>query len=714
MGPPPALNAPPRSREQTRARYPDATGYAERDGIRIFWERYGDGEPTVLLLPTWSLIHSRFWKAQIPYLARHCRVLTFDGRGNGRSDRPVGAEAYTVDEFAADALAVMDATATESAALVGLSCGALWGTMLAAEHPERVARLAYICPAVPLAPQLPERRGYALDEPLATDEGWAKYNTYYWQRAYDDFVEFFVGKLLSEPHMTKPIEDVTGWAHETTPETLGDATRGMALGGSERWRELFTKVLCPTLVIHGDHDMVRSHAQGAALAEATGGQLVTIEGGGHLAVASDPVRVNVLLRDFLCPAPPAARWPRAHSRSQRALYISSPIGLGHARRDLAIARELRRLRPGLQIDWLAQDPVSRVLEEAGEHIHPASSQLASESAHFQAEADDGHELRCFEAFRRMDEILLANFMVFHDVVRDEPYDLWIGDEAWDLDHFLHENPELKTARYAWLTDFVGFLPMPDGGEREASLTADRNAEMIEQIAQYPGVRDRAVFVGAPEDIIPGTFGPGLPPIRDWTEQHYSFSGYITGFDASSLADRDALRGELGYASEERVCLVAVGGSGVGTDLLRRVIAAYPEARRQVPGLTMVVVAGPRIKSASLPASEGVKVLPYVRDLHRHLAACDVAVVQGGLTTTMELTANRRPFLYFPLRGHFEQNLHVAHRLDRYRAGRRMDFDVSPPEAIATAIAEEIDRDTDYCAVEPDGAARAAALIAELL
>jgi pimeloyl-ACP methyl ester carboxylesterase/predicted glycosyltransferase len=708
------IEAPSQPREQSRARYPDATGYVERDGVRIFWERYGDGEPTVLLLPTWSLIHSRFWKTQIPYLARHCRVLTFDGRGNGRSDRPVGAEAYTVNEFAADALAVMDATGTERTALVGLSCGALWGTVLAAEHPERVERVAYIGPAVSLAPQLPERQGYALDEPLDTDEGWAKYNTHYWRRAYDDFVEFFVDKLLSEPHMTKPIEDVIGWAHETTPETLGDATRGIALGGTEPWRQRCTQVRCPTLVIHGDQDLVRSHAQGAALAEATGGRLVTIEGGGHMPVASDPVRINLLLRNFLCPPPPPARWPRARSRPQRALYISSPIGLGHARRDLAIAHELRRVRPGLEIDWLAQDPVTRVLEEAGERIHPASSQLASESAHFQAEAADGHELQCFEAFRRMDEILLANFMVFHDVARAGTYDLWIGDEAWDLDHFLHENPELKTARYAWLTDFVGFLPMPDGGEREAFLTADHNAEMIEQIARYPGVRDRAVFVGDPEDIIPGTFGPGLPAIREWTEQHYSFSGYITGFDPARLADRDALRIELGYGSDQRVCLVAVGGSGVGSDLLRRVIAAYPEARDRVPDLTMVVVAGPRISSASLPACDGVTILPYVRDLHRHLAACDVAVVQGGLTTTMELTANRRPFLYFPLRGHFEQNLHVAHRLDRYRAGRRMDYDTSPPDTIAAAIAEEINRESDYRAVEPDGARRAAALIAELL
>ena len=201
----------------------------------------------------------------------------------------------------------------------------------------------------------------------------------------------------------------------------------------------------------------------------------------------------------------------------------------------------------------------------------------------------------------MDEILLANFMVFHDVVRDEPYDLWIGDEAWEVDYYLHENPELKRAAYVWLTDFVGWLPMPDGGEREAFLTADYNAEMIEHIARYPRVRDRAIFVGEPDDIVPDDFGAGLPRIRDWTEQHYDFAGYVTGFDPAELArPRAAARRARVTAPSEQVCIVTVGGSGVGESLLRRVIDAFPEAKRRVPDLRMIVVAGPRIDPASLP------------------------------------------------------------------------------------------------------------------
>ena len=143
------LTAAP-AREQTRARYPDEDGYVERDGVRTFYEVYGEGEPTVLLMPTWSIVHSRHWKMQIPYLARHCRVVTFDGRGNGRSDRPSEPDAYREEEFAADALAVMDATGTERAVLVSLSRGAERSLHLAAGHPERVDKLVFIAPALPL------------------------------------------------------------------------------------------------------------------------------------------------------------------------------------------------------------------------------------------------------------------------------------------------------------------------------------------------------------------------------------------------------------------------------------------------------------------------------------------------------------------------------------------------------------------------------------
>jgi predicted glycosyltransferase len=400
-------------------------------------------------------------------------------------------------------------------------------------------------------------------------------------------------------------------------------------------------------------------------------------------------------------------------KRKSVLFLSSPIGLGHGRRDIAIARELRSAHPDLQIDWLAQDPVTRLLESHGERLHPASARLASESRHIELESGE-HDLHAFQALRRMDEVLIFNFMLFHDAVRHGDYDLVVADEAWDVDHYWHEHPELKKAKLAWLTDFVGFLPMPSGGAHEEFLTADYNAEMIGHVERHKSVRDRAIFVGSPDDIVPLGFGKDLPMMRDWTPRHFDFAGYIVGEHPSTFGSRAELRSRFGYRDDERVAIVTVGGSGVGSHLIRRIIQAYPLAKRKVPNLRMIVVAGPRIPVGSLDAPPGVDVRAFVPDLDRHLAACDVALVQGGLTTCMELVAANTPFIYFPLRNHFEQNYHVAHRLDRYRAGIRLDYATASPDVISASLVKALESRADFLPVEADGAKRAAKLIAELI
>jgi pimeloyl-ACP methyl ester carboxylesterase/predicted glycosyltransferase len=709
--------------EQSRARYPDTEGFVERDGERLFYEVYGEGEETLFLIPTWSIVHSRHWKMQIAYFARHFRVLVMDGLGNGRSGRCRDPRRYAPAEFARDCLAVMDATGTERAVMVSLSRGAQFVLELARLAPERVTGAAFIGPMFPYTPShwsllLHPRFAFRFAKPAPVYRWWGRMNAVHWMRDYPGFATWFISRCLPEPHSTKAIEDGVGWALDTDPDTLIATARGQWLRDRRTLRELAQNVDCPLIVVHGDRDGIAPARDGRALARLGRGQLEVVKGAGHFPHARKPVQVNLALRDFAEDAFGRARTPRDPTVYRpdgrpRALFISSPIGLGHAQRDVAIARELRRLHPDLQVDWLAQDPVTRMLEAEGERIHPASAHLANESKHIESESAE-HDLHCFHALRRMDEILAANFMLFHDVVREDRYDLWIGDEAWELDYYLHENPREKRVPFAWLTDFVGFLPMDGEDERERFLTADHNADMLDHIAQHPEVRDVALFVGNPDDIVPERFGPELPMIRDWTERNFEFTGYVTGFDPADLGERTKLRAELGYGDDERVCVVTVGGSGVGADLLRRVIAAYPQAKERVPQLRMIVVAGPRIDPESLPSRPGLEVVPYVHNLYRHLAACDLAVVQGGLTTSMELTANKRPFLYFPLRHHFEQNLHVRHRLERYAAGRCMDYEDSPPAAIAAAVAQEIGREVHYRDVEVDGAARAARRLAELL
>jgi pimeloyl-ACP methyl ester carboxylesterase/predicted glycosyltransferase len=703
-----------------RARLPDREGVITRGGVSVAFEVFGQGEPGLLLVPASPITHARSWKGIVSALARRFTVVTTDGRGTGQSDRPHQPKCYLPTEVTTDLLAVLDAAGVDQAVLVAHCHAVPWALRLAADHPERTAGVVAIAPGIAVAQSYP----YAVEaerrwaDPVDAPAGRSMRNRYFWRQdgGYREWVEFFFGQQLPEPHSTKQYEDTVGWALDTDPEAMIAEREGRAAPTGSEAEALCRRVRGPVRVLHGSDGRCQPVARGRRLAELTGGDLVVLDGAGHLPHSRDPVKVTRLITGFadtITGAPmQAATWTRGPCRPRRALYLSSPIGLGHARRDVALAKELKLLRPELEIDWLAQHPVTTVLDAEGESIHPASRWLASESGHVTSEAN-GHDLHCFQALRRMDEILVANFMVFQEVIEEGGYDLVIGDEAWDIDYYWHENPELKRGQNVWLTDFVGYLPMPDGGEREALLTADYNAEMIEHIHRYPWIRDRAIFVGNDDDIVPGTFGVNLPAIRDWTTRHFSYSGYITGFTPPEPGQVAALRAELGYRHDELVCLVAVGGSGVGQALIDKVVAAYPLAKKAVPELRMIVVTGPRIDPAAFRPRAGLEMHGYVHRLYQHLCACDLAIVQGGLTTTMELTAAKRPFLYFPLGHHFEQNFHVRHRLARYGAGHCMDYATTEPDLIAAKITELIGKPVSYREVETDGAARAARLIAEI-
>jgi pimeloyl-ACP methyl ester carboxylesterase len=280
---------------------PVESGRVERGGVGIHWDRYGEGPRAILFLPSWSIVHSRLWKFQVPYFARRNRVLTFDGRGNGRSDRPTSAAAYAESEFAADALAVMDAAGVREAVIVSMSAGAGWALLLAAEHPDRVAGAVFLGPGLDLARPDPAMapRNPPFDLELPAHEGWAKYNRHYWRTNYPDFLAFFFGESLSEPHSTKPIEDCIGWGLDTDGETLIRTHDAPGLGDRDRLVELARLIPNPVLVIHGSDDHIIRHAHGAALAELSGGRLLTFEGSGHIVCAREPVRTNLAIRAFV-------------------------------------------------------------------------------------------------------------------------------------------------------------------------------------------------------------------------------------------------------------------------------------------------------------------------------------------------------------------------------------------------------------------------------
>ena len=680
-----------------RAREPDQAGFVDNSGVDIYFEVHGSGRQTLLLIPPYQIVHSRIWKMQVPYLADHYRVIVYDGRGSGKSGRP--ETTYGIDYLVEDALTVLEHLRVDHFGIVTLSAGSQTALYLNARCPERVTGMVII--------------GGWTGREVGQDPGWQQRRAAI-KADYDTFVRDFFAGVFPESHSTKPQDDGWDWAHETRPETLVATSEHGWLWCNGR--TVIDKVTCPVLVIHGTEDGRVPYQRGVELHERLPrSRMITVEHGGHLPNVRDPVTTNLLIRDFFGGDQLRhTTFYRALQRPKRALFISSPIGLGHVQRDLVIARELRKLVPGLEIHWWAQHPVTRVLEEAGETVHPVSYRMASESGHWEDESS-AHELHAFHAFRHMDEIFLYNFMLFHDLVKREPYDLWIGDESWELDYYLHENPELKTTPYVFLTDVIGFLPVdPKNDPREAELTADYNAEMIAQRARYPYLRDLSLYVGEYEDLPNTVFGPKLPNIQEWARNWFEPVGYILPFEPTEYADLPALRQRLGYANNGPLLFAAVGGTAVGRSLLQKTAEAFALLRKRIPAAHMIMVTGPRIDLAELPEVENLEKRPYVHNLFEHLACCDAAVVQGGLSTTMELVATRRPFVYFPLRNHWEQMHHVAYRLDRYRAGTRLDYTSTTAEALVMRLEQTLNQPVDYREVPAGAAQRAARRIASLL
>jgi pimeloyl-ACP methyl ester carboxylesterase len=288
-----------------RAREADLDGYVERDGIKVFFESFGEGEPAVLLLPTWQIVHSRIWKSQVPFLARRRRVVTFDGRGSGRSDRPLDPTLCTPRHTAADAIQVLDAAGVERAAVVGFSWGGGPALVLAAEHQDRIDGLVLIGVGLP-SPQGNAQQRSSFGEPFTPDpQEWDMYNASFWKADYEAFLRFFFLQVVNQPHSTKHLQDLHGWGEETTPEVLAATCWGV-FGTPEDptfafddAKSVMANVRCPSLVIHGVDDAIVGIEHAAANADTLGAEMVVMAGTGHAPHVREPVKVNLLIDRFV-------------------------------------------------------------------------------------------------------------------------------------------------------------------------------------------------------------------------------------------------------------------------------------------------------------------------------------------------------------------------------------------------------------------------------
>ncbi|UCG51247.1 MAG: hypothetical protein JSW58_13775 [Candidatus Latescibacterota bacterium] len=396
---------------------------------------------------------------------------------------------------------------------------------------------------------------------------------------------------------------------------------------------------------------------------------------------------------------------------RRILYVSGSLGLGHISRDLAIARELRRQLGDLDISWLAASPADRVIVESGENLLPESASLVDENEIAESLANGTHLNLIKYAFgvRRK---WSRNVHVVDAVTNSRQYDLIVGDETYDLVLAYRKDPSRKKCPFVMIFDFVGFDAMTRNPLERLGVYF-WNKKWSERMDRATEFVDLNLFVGEEEDVPDKPFGFLLPGRREWARATCEFVGYIFPFDPNELRNRSSIRERLGY-DDAPLVVCSIGGTAIGKDLLKLCGDAFPIAADKIEGLRMILVCGPRLYLDRANFPSGVNVKGYVPNLYEHLAVSNLAIVQGGRTITLELTALRRSFLYFPIEGHSEQEVHVAGRLERHGAGVRMTLSSTTPESLATAIIENLDKQATYPPIPVDGARVAAEKIGELL
>jgi len=330
-------------------------------------------------------------------------------------------------------------------------------------------------------------------------------------------------------------------------------------------------------------------------------------------------------------------------------------------------------------------------------------------------AKQGHRLNLLKYLFKAMGSWKKNVKIFEQVVGSEKFDLIIADEAYEIGEAL-KNKKMRDrieAPFVMIYDFLGNFSMSWNPVEKFGIYL-WNRKWAEITGFYSDKRNTALFVGEPEDVPLTSLGFCLPGCREVAEKACHFTGYVLPFDPSSYTDKAMIREKLGYDGQGSLVICSIGGTSIGRDLLSLCGKAYPMIKKQIPDLHMVLVCGPRLSADSLNVPKDLDVREYVPALHEHFAACDLAIVQAGGTTTLELTALGKPFLYFPIEGHWEQQIHVASRLARHQAGIKMQYSQTTPEILAEMIVSNIGKVVTYPPIHTDGAQKAAQLINQLL
>lgn len=396
---------------------------------------------------------------------------------------------------------------------------------------------------------------------------------------------------------------------------------------------------------------------------------------------------------------------------KKVLFISGSLGLGHVGRDLEIAKALRKIEPEVEISWLADDPASMVLLQAGETLLPDVEFWAHSNAKLTDFAKN-YEINLSKSLMNMVKDWRSNAQVVAKLLEKEHFDLVVGDEAYELMIEIGQNRKFKTFPFVMIYDFVGLDSLTRNPIEIISMYM-ANRIWAKGMQPETSIADRNLFIGEVDDIPDKRFGFMLPNRRKLAIQSLDFLGYVLSFNPEDYRDKTMVRRVLGYGNEPLI-VCSIGGTSAGKELLDLCARAYPLIKEKLLGLRMILVCGPLLKPDLVQAPEGVEVRGYVPELYKHLAAADLCIVTGGGTVTLELTALKKPFLYFPLKHHFEQEADVARRCERHGAGVKMDYAKITPEILAKVALSNFGTEAHYKHMPTDGAQKAAQIITQVL